>query len=98
MLRTLAALLLAAGLACAAAPAAAPTRVIPPGVSVGGIRVGGLSAEPARLRVEAAFARPVLIAYKGKTLRIAPRQVAAAISDDAHEDPVPHTCRATAIR
>jgi lipoprotein-anchoring transpeptidase ErfK/SrfK len=82
VLRTLAALLLAAGLACAAAPAAAPTRVIPAGVSVSGIRVGGLSAEPARLRVEAAFARPVLIAYKHKTLRISPRQVAAAISVD----------------
>jgi lipoprotein-anchoring transpeptidase ErfK/SrfK len=74
--------MLAAGLACAAAPAAAPTRVIPAGVTVGGIRVGGLSAEPARLRVEAAFARPVLVSYKGKTLRIAPRQVAAAISVD----------------
>jgi lipoprotein-anchoring transpeptidase ErfK/SrfK len=83
VLRTLAALLLAAGLACAAAPAAAPTRVISPGVSIAGIRVGGLSAEPARLRVEAAFARPVLISYKGKTLRITPRQVAAAISVDS---------------
>jgi lipoprotein-anchoring transpeptidase ErfK/SrfK len=82
VLRTLAALTLAAGLACAAAPAAAPTRVIPAGVSVGGIRVGGLSAEPARLRVETAFARPVLIRYKHKTLRITPRQVAAAISVD----------------
>src|SRR5205085_1858814 len=65
-----------------AAPAAAPTRVIAAGVTVGGIRVGGLSAEPARLRVEVAFARPVLVAYKGKTMRIAPRQVAAAISVD----------------
>ena len=82
MLRTLAALTLAAGLACTATPAAAPTRVIPAGVTVGSIRVGGLSAEPARLRVEAAFARPVLIAYKGKTMRISPRQVAAAISVD----------------
>jgi len=83
VLRTVAALLLAAGLACAAAPAAAPTRVIPAGVSVAGVRVGGLSAEPARQRVEAAFSRPVLISYRHKTMRISPRQVAAAISVDS---------------
>ena len=83
MLRTVAALLLAAGLACAASPAAAPTRVIPAGVTVAGIHVGGLSAEPARQRVEAAFTRPVLISYQHKTMRISPRQVAAAISVDS---------------
>jgi lipoprotein-anchoring transpeptidase ErfK/SrfK len=83
VLRTLAALVLAAGLACAATPAAAPTRVIPAGVSVGGVRVGGLSAEPARLRVEAAFARPVSISYREKMLHITSHQVAAAISVNA---------------
>jgi hypothetical protein len=83
VLRTLAALVLAAGLACAATPAAAPTRVIPAGVSVGGVRVGGLSAEPARLRVEDAFARPVSVAYQGHVLTVTPREVAAAISVDA---------------
>jgi lipoprotein-anchoring transpeptidase ErfK/SrfK len=83
VLRTLAALVSAAGLACAATPAAAPTRVIPAGVSIGGVRVGGLSAEPARLRVQAAFARPVAVNYRGKTVRIAPHQIAAAISVDA---------------
>jgi lipoprotein-anchoring transpeptidase ErfK/SrfK len=83
VLRTLAALVLAASLACTATPAAAPTRVIPTGVSVGGVRVGGLSAEPARLRVQAAFARPVSVAYRGKVLQVTPRQVAAAIGVDA---------------
>jgi lipoprotein-anchoring transpeptidase ErfK/SrfK len=83
VLRTLAALVLAAGLACAATPAAAPTRVIPAGVSVGGVRVGGLSAEPARLRVQTAFARPVSVAYQGRVLTVTPREVAAAISVDA---------------
>ncbi len=83
VLRTLAALVLAAGLACAATPAAAPTRMIPAGVSVGKVRVGGLSAEPARLRVQAAFARPVSVAYQGKLLTVTPREVAAAISVDA---------------
>jgi nucleoid-associated protein YgaU len=82
VLRTLAALVLAAGLACTATPAAAPTRVIPAGVSVGGVRVGGLSAEPARLRVQAAFARPVSVAYQGHLSTVTPRQVAAAISRD----------------
>jgi lipoprotein-anchoring transpeptidase ErfK/SrfK len=83
VLRTLAALVLAAGLACAAAPAAAPTRVIPLGVSVGGVRVGGLSAEPARLRVQAAFARPVSIAFRGNVVTIAPRELAARVGVDA---------------
>jgi lipoprotein-anchoring transpeptidase ErfK/SrfK len=83
VLRTLAALVLAAGLAAAATPAAAPTRLIPAGVSVGGVRVGGLSAEPARLRVQAAFARPVSIDYRGRVLTVTPREVAAAISVDA---------------
>jgi hypothetical protein len=83
VLRTLAALVLAAGLACTATPAAAPTRVIPAGVSVGGVRVGGLSAEPARLRVQAAFARPVSVAFRGRVLTVAPRELAARISVDA---------------
>jgi lipoprotein-anchoring transpeptidase ErfK/SrfK len=83
VLRTLAALVSAAGLACAATPGAAPTRVIPAGVSVGGVRVGGLSAEPARLRIQAAFARPVAVDYRGKTVRITPHEAAAAFSADA---------------
>jgi lipoprotein-anchoring transpeptidase ErfK/SrfK len=83
VLRTLAALVLAAGLACTATPAAAPTRVIPAGVSVGGVHVGGLSAEPARLRVQAAFARPISVVYRGKVLRLSPRQVGAAVGVDS---------------
>jgi lipoprotein-anchoring transpeptidase ErfK/SrfK len=82
VLRTLAALVLAAGLACTATPAAAPTRVIPGGVSVGGVSVGGLSAEPARLRVQAAFARPISVAYRGTLLQLTPREVGAAIGVD----------------
>ena len=83
MLKTIAALFVAAGLACAAAPAAAPTRVIPGGVSVGGVRVGGLSAEPARARVEAAFARPVVVVYRGKPTRVSPRQLGVGLSIEA---------------
>ena len=83
VLKTLAAFVLAAGLACAAAPAAAPTRVIPAGVTVGGLDVGGLSAEPARERIRAAFARPVSVAHNDRVLQITPREVAAAIGVDA---------------
>jgi lipoprotein-anchoring transpeptidase ErfK/SrfK len=83
VLRTLAALLVAAGLACAATPAAAPTRVIPSGVTVGGVRVGGLSAEPARARIDAAFARAVVVTYEGKAIRISPRQLGAGSSIEA---------------
>jgi lipoprotein-anchoring transpeptidase ErfK/SrfK len=83
VLRTIAAVLLAAGLACAATPAAAPTRLIPAGVSVGGIRVGGLSAEPARARVDAAFARPVVVTYEGKATRLSPAQLGAGLSVEA---------------
>lgn len=83
VLRSVGSLAIAVGLAAAATPAATPTRTIPPGVSVGGIRVGGLSAEPARARIEAAFARPIRIAHAGKTLRIGVSQVGAVPNVDA---------------
>ncbi len=83
MLRTLAAIVAAAGLACAAAPAAERTHTIPLGVTVAGLHVGGLSAEPARSLVEAAFSRPVTIAYEDRQTLIDPKQVNAAIDVDA---------------
>jgi lipoprotein-anchoring transpeptidase ErfK/SrfK len=83
VLRTLGSLAIAAILAAAATPAATPTQVIPAGVSVGGIRVGGLSAEPARARIDAAFAKPVRIAAEGKVLRVGPGQIGAITSVDA---------------
>jgi lipoprotein-anchoring transpeptidase ErfK/SrfK len=83
VLRTVAALLIAAGLACAAAPASQPTRMVPAGVSVAGVQVGSLSAEPARSRIEAAFMRPVTIRYHGTTTAVAPQQLGARISVDA---------------
>jgi lipoprotein-anchoring transpeptidase ErfK/SrfK len=83
VLRTLAALILAAGLACAQAPASQRTHLVPVGVSVAGVRVGGLSAEPARARVEAAFARPITVVYHGKATRISPRAVGANVDVNA---------------
>jgi lipoprotein-anchoring transpeptidase ErfK/SrfK len=83
MLRTIAALALAAGLACAAAPASQPTSVIPAGVSVEGVRVGSLSAERARARIEAAFSRPMTIEFHGKATSVSPAAVGASLSVNA---------------
>ena len=83
MLRTIAAFVIAAGLACAAAPASQQTRTIPAGVSVAGVRVGSLSSEPARARIESAFARPVTIRYRGASTAVAPERVGASLSVDA---------------
>jgi lipoprotein-anchoring transpeptidase ErfK/SrfK len=83
VLRTLAAIVAAAGLACAAAPAAEQTRAIPFGVTVAGLPVGGRSAEPARAAIEAAFKRPVRVAYAGRQTTIDPAQVGARIDVNA---------------
>jgi lipoprotein-anchoring transpeptidase ErfK/SrfK len=79
MIRTVAALVLAAGLACAAAPAAQRTRAIAPGVRVGGIAVGGLSAVPARDRIAAQLSQPVTVAYADAETRLAPRKLGARL-------------------
>ena len=79
MLRTIAALIIAAGLACAQAPASQRTHLVPGGVTVAGVRVAGLSAEPARARVESAFARPITVVYRGKPTTISPHAVGASV-------------------
>jgi lipoprotein-anchoring transpeptidase ErfK/SrfK len=78
VLRTTVAILAAAGLASAVAPASTPSPLIAAGVTVSGVRVGGLSAEPARARIEAAFARPVTIATPDGRVFVTPAQVGAA--------------------
>src|SRR5207249_8464917 len=83
VLRTLAAIVVAAGLACAAAPAAEQTHAIPFGVTVAGLHVGGESAEPARAAIEAAFMRPLTMVYDGRTTTIDPTQVGATIDVNA---------------
>jgi lipoprotein-anchoring transpeptidase ErfK/SrfK len=83
VLRTLAAIVVAAGLACAAAPAAEQTHAIPFGVTVAGLHVGGESAEPARAAIEAAFMRPVTVVHDGKTTTIDPTQAGAKIDVNA---------------
>jgi lipoprotein-anchoring transpeptidase ErfK/SrfK len=83
VLRTLAAIVAAAGLACAAAPASERTPTIPAGVEVAGLHLGGLSAEPARARLDAAFARPVTVVYHGRATAIDPASLAAKVNVDA---------------
>jgi lipoprotein-anchoring transpeptidase ErfK/SrfK len=83
VLRTLAAIVAATGLACAAAPASTPTPLIAAGVSVSGVHIGGLSAEPARARVETAFARPVTVTTPGGRVRVTPAEVGASSAINA---------------
>jgi lipoprotein-anchoring transpeptidase ErfK/SrfK len=83
VLRTVAALLAAAGLACAATPASTPSRVVPAGVKVAGVAVGGLTAEPARTKIERALARPVRIEFRGETTSVAPARAGAVVDVNA---------------
>lgn len=83
MLRTFAAIVFAAGLAVAAAPASTPTRTVPADVAVAGVDVSGLSAEPARAKIETAFARSIRVSYGHKNIWIAPGRLGAGLSVDA---------------
>jgi len=80
VLKTLAAIVAAAGFACAAAPASTPTALIASGVSISGVRVGGLSAEPARARIEQVFSRAIAIRTPDGVARVSPDQVGARSS------------------
>jgi lipoprotein-anchoring transpeptidase ErfK/SrfK len=75
--------LLAVTLGVAAPDAARKPVVIAPGVSIAGIKIGNLTSEPARSRVEKAFARPLPLSYGKKHWRISPRYLgtSAAIDD-----------------
>jgi lipoprotein-anchoring transpeptidase ErfK/SrfK len=70
-------------LGVAAPDAARKPVVIAPGVTVGGVHVGGMMSESARTRVEAAFARPVGLEFRGKRWRISPRYLGASAGIDA---------------
>jgi lipoprotein-anchoring transpeptidase ErfK/SrfK len=83
VLRILVASVFAAGLAATSTPASAPTRTVPQGVSIAGVRVGGLSAEPARARIETAFARSIRVTYQGKNIWISPESLGAGLSVSA---------------
>ena len=74
--------LLLVTLGVAAPDAARKPVVIAPGVTVGGVRVGGLTSEPARTRVEKAFARPLRLRFGQKRWRISPRYLGANAAID----------------
>jgi lipoprotein-anchoring transpeptidase ErfK/SrfK len=79
MLRTLAALGIAAALAGVLAPASTPTPVVPLGVHVAGIAAGGLSAEPLRNRIDAALARPLTVIGEAQAVTISPASLGATV-------------------
>jgi L,D-transpeptidase-like protein/putative peptidoglycan binding protein len=72
VLRIAVASLLAAGIACTAAPASEQLQLIAPGVRVFGTHVGGMTLDPARMRLQAAVARPISIVYRGDALTVSP--------------------------
>src|SRR5215210_1548216 len=72
----------AVSLGVAAPDAARKPVVIAPGVTVGGVRVGGMMSEAARTRVEAAFGRPLRLAFRDKQWRISPRYLGASAGID----------------
>jgi len=73
----------AVSLGVAAPDAARKPVVIAPGVTVGGVRVGRMMSEAARTRVEAAFGRPLRLAFRDKQWRISPRYLGASAGVDA---------------
>jgi lipoprotein-anchoring transpeptidase ErfK/SrfK len=83
VLRTLAAIVAAAGLAAAAAPASEQMPAIARGVDVAGVSVARLSAEPARARIDAAFSQPVTIVAGKRQETIVPAAVDAKSNVDA---------------
>jgi lipoprotein-anchoring transpeptidase ErfK/SrfK len=82
LVRSAAAVLLAAGAACTAAPAAERTHTIANGVRVLGAPVGGLTAQPARNQIERAFARDIEIVYRGQPLVVSPSKLGARAGVD----------------
>ena len=52
-------------------------------MSVAGVAVGGLTSEPARARIEAAFARSVRVTYRHRNVWITPESLGAGLSVDA---------------
>jgi lipoprotein-anchoring transpeptidase ErfK/SrfK len=70
-------------LACASAPASSQMPAIAPGVTVGGIGVGGLTSEPARTRLEQAFARSIPVVHGKRHWWASPQRLGAGAAVDA---------------
>jgi hypothetical protein len=61
----------------APAPAESGPVAIPEGVTIAGVGVGGMTADQARIAVQASFERPVEFAYKKKLWRATPVELGA---------------------
>src|SRR3989442_6067579 len=70
-------------LACAAAPGAARMPAVAPGVRAGAIPLGGLTSEPARTKLEAAFARAIPVEYGTRRWWASPRRLGAGAAVNA---------------
>jgi lipoprotein-anchoring transpeptidase ErfK/SrfK len=75
--------LLSVTLGVAAPDAARKPPPVAAGVTIAGVPVGGLTSEPARARVERAFARPLRLHFGEKRWRISPRYLGASAAVDA---------------
>jgi hypothetical protein len=82
MVRKAGVLLAFAALACAFAPASSQMPAIAPGVSVGGIDVGGLTSEPARAKLEDAFAKSIPIVSGKRHWWASPQRLGAGAAID----------------
>ena len=82
MLRKAGVLLAFALLACASAPASSQMPAIAPGVSVSGIAVGGLTSEPARTKLETAFAKSIPIVHGKRHWWASPQRLGAGAAID----------------
>lgn len=81
MLRRLAlSVLVVAALAPALRGDAAPPVLIQPGVTLAGIPVGGMSNEQAQAALRPAFAKPVRLAYGGRSWRLLPTRFGAKVT------------------
>jgi lipoprotein-anchoring transpeptidase ErfK/SrfK len=83
MVRKAAVLFAFALLACASAPASSQMPAIAPGVTVGGIGVGGLTSEPARTKLEEAFARSIPVVHGNRHWWASPQRLGAGAAVDA---------------
>jgi lipoprotein-anchoring transpeptidase ErfK/SrfK len=83
--------LLLVTLGVAAPDAARKPVTIAPGVKVASVKVGGLTSEPARMRIERAFGRPLRLRFGDKRWRISPRYLGA---NAAIDDAVAHALKA----
>jgi hypothetical protein len=66
----------------AAPDASPPPSAIAAGVTVAGIEVGGLTSEPARARLRAAAARPLVFTFGRRTWNATPEQLGAGFAID----------------